>query len=183
MPKIAYKRVSSVEQNISRQLDGLTFDKEFIDYCSGKDTKRPELQKMMDYIREGDEVYVHSIDRLARNTSDMLELVKQFNNLGVSINFIKENMNFSANKENPTQELILTIITAIAQFERNIISERSREGIAIAKAQGKYKGGKVRVLTPEVIEKIKAMKKDRYRPSEIQQELKISRTSYYLALK
>ncbi len=141
MANIAYVRVSTVEQNEARQIESLNkyqIDKWFMEKVSAKDTNRPELQNMIDYIREGDTVYIHDFSRLARSTKDLLELVELFNNKGISLVSTKENLDTST----PTGKLMLTMIAAINEFERMNLLERQREGIAIAKKQGKYKGRK-----------------------------------------
>ena len=137
--KIAYIRVSTVEQNTERQLaDVEGFDKVFEDKCSGSTTDRPSLAALLDYVREGDEVHVHSIDRLARNLNDLLSLVELFKSKGVTLVFNKESMTFSGSTSDPMQELMLSMIGAVAQFERAVIRERQAEGIAQAKAKGVY---------------------------------------------
>lgn len=140
MAKVAYKRVSTVDQNTARQLEGMTFDKVFEDKVSGKDTNRPELLAMLDYIRNGDELYVHSLDRLGRNTSDLIQLMEQLKNKGVTVIFDKNKMTFEPDTSNPMNNLMFTMLSAFSQFERDLMLERQREGIAIAKAEGKYKG-------------------------------------------
>lgn len=139
MVDVAYIRVSSVDQNVDRQLDGLTFPKTFTDKVSGATTERPALQQMIDYVREGDTVHVHSIDRLARSLEDLLKLVKDFTAKGVAVKFHKEGLDFTG-EHNPMQDLMLSMIGAVAQFERSMIRERQREGIAKAKLKGVYKG-------------------------------------------
>lgn len=139
MAKVGYVRVSSEDQNTERQLDGQTFDKVFTDKASGKDTFRPALQSMIEYVREGDCIYVHSIDRLARSLADLLSLVQSLNTKGVHIQFIKEQLLFTGD-DNPTQHLMLSMMGAVAQFERSMIRERQREGIEKAKARGAYTG-------------------------------------------
>ncbi|CAM2194478.1 Transposon Tn21 resolvase [Paraburkholderia kururiensis] len=138
--RVAYKRVSTVDQSTERQLDGMTFDREFEDKASGKDTNRPALAAMLEHVRAGDTIVVHSIDRLARSTSDLLAMVKCLNQKGVSVEFVKENLTFRADKANARDELMMTMLAAFAKFERDMIGERQREGIAIAKAAGKYTG-------------------------------------------
>lgn len=141
MSNVAYVRVSTVEQNESRQLEGLNkynIDKWFTEKVSGKDTNRPQLQALLDYVREGDTVYIHDFSRLARSTKDLLEIVEYLNNKGVHLVSNKENIDTST----PTGKLMLTMIGAIAEFERQNMLERQREGIAIAKKEGKYKGRK-----------------------------------------
>ena len=141
MANIAYVRVSTIEQNEARQIESLNkyqIDKWFMEKVSAKDTNRPELQNMIDYIREEDTVYIHDFSRLARSTKDLLELIELFNNKGISLVSTKENLDTST----PTGKLMLTMIAAINEFERMNLLERQREGIAIAKRQGKYKGRK-----------------------------------------
>ena len=141
MANIAYVRVSTVEQHEDRQCEGLKkhdIDKWFIDKCSGKNTDRPQLQAMLDYVREGDTVFVHDFSRLARSTKDLLELVENLNSKGVALVSNKENLD----SRTPTGKLMLTVIGAIAEFERTNLLERQREGIALAKEKGVYKGRK-----------------------------------------
>lgn len=141
MANIAYVRVSTVEQHEDRQCEGLkkhNIDKWFIDKCSGKNTDRPQLKAMLEYVREGDTVFVHDFSRLARSTKDLLELVENLNGKGVALVSNKENLD----TRTPTGKLLLTMIGAIAEFERTNLLERQREGIAIAKEKGVYKGRK-----------------------------------------
>ena len=138
---IAYVRVSTVEQNEERQIEGLkkyNIEKWFVEKISGKNTNRPELKNMIDFAREGDTIYIHSLDRLARSTKDLLEIVELLQNKKVHLVSNKENIDTST----ATGKLMLTMIGAIAEFERANMLERQREGIAIAKAEGKYKGRK-----------------------------------------
>lgn len=144
MATVGYIRVSTVDQNTERQLDGLTLDKVFEDKCSGKDANRPALNALIEYVREGDTVVVHDISRMARNLEDLLQLVKAFNKRGVAVRFNKEGLSFTG-EANPMQELMLSMLGAVYQFERSMMLERQREGIQQAKAAGKYKGGKARV--------------------------------------
>lgn len=137
--RIGYIRVSTVDQNTERQLDGIEVDKTFTDKCSGKDTNRPQLKALLDYVREGDEVHVHDISRMARNLEDLISLVKRLNKKGVSIRFHKENLTFTG-EQNPMQELLLGVLGSVYQFERSMLLERQREGIQKAKEAGKYKG-------------------------------------------
>ncbi|WP_448092700.1 recombinase family protein [Pseudomonas lini] len=161
MVDVAYIRVSSVEQNVDRQLDGLTFTKTFTDKVSGATTERPALQLMIEFIREGDVVHVHSIDRLARNLQDLLALVEQINGKGASVRFHKESLHFTG-EHNPMQDLMLSMIGAVAQFERSMIKERQREGIAKAKAKGVYKG-RTKAVSNEDIQKAITADKLSYR--------------------
>jgi DNA invertase Pin-like site-specific DNA recombinase len=138
---IGYVRVSSVDQNTERQLDGIELDKTFEDKCSGCNTNRPALKAMLDYIREGDTLYVHSMDRLARNTVDLLQLVERLTQDGITVVFTKQALTFSG-EASPMNMLLLTMLGAMAQFERALIRERQAEGIALAKQKGVYKGRK-----------------------------------------
>ena len=138
---VGYVRVSTVEQNEGRQLvtmDKYSVEKLFIEKVSAKDTKRPQLQAMIDFVREGDTIVIHDFSRLARSTKDLLELVELFNSKGVKLISNKENIDSST----PTGKLMLTMIGAINEFERANLLERQREGIALAKKEGKYKGRK-----------------------------------------
>lgn len=138
---IAYVRVSTLEQNEARQKEALLpykIDKWFIEKASGKDIKRPQLQEMLEYIREDDTVYVEEFSRLGRSTADLLEIVNQIENAGAKFLSLKENFD----TKTPAGKLQMTMMAAIAEFERAMILERQREGIAIAKRQGKYKGRK-----------------------------------------
>lgn len=143
MANIAYVRVSTIEQNEQRQVEALekySIDKWFIEKVSGKNTKRPKLQAMLEYVREGDTIHIHDLSRLARNTKDLLEIVEKLEAKGVSLVSNHE----SIDSGTPTGKLMLTMIGAIAEFERANLLERQREGIAIAKAEGKYRGGQVK---------------------------------------
>lgn len=139
MERVGYIRVSTVDQNTERQLDGVEVTKTFTDKCSGKDTNRPQLKALLDYVREGDEVHVHDISRMARNLEDLISLVKRLNSKGVSIRFHKENLTFTG-EQSAMQELLLGVLGAVYQFERSMLLERQREGIQKAKQAGKYKG-------------------------------------------
>ena len=136
---VGYIRVSSADQNTARQLDGIELDRVFEDKVSGATTDRPQLQEMLRFIREGDTVHVHSIDRLARSLEDLLKLVKDLNARKIGVHFHKEQLLFTG-EANPMQELMLSLLGSVAQFERAMIKERQREGIAKAKEAGVYKG-------------------------------------------
>lgn len=140
MADVGYKRVSTADQTTARQLDGMTFAQVFEDKVSGSTTERPALQEMLRYVREGDTIHVHSIDRLARSLVDLLGLVSDLKARGVNIQFHKESLLFTS-EQNANQDLMLSLMGAVAQFERSMIRERQREGIATAKARGVYKGG------------------------------------------
>lgn len=141
MAKVAYKRVSTAEQNTARQLDNMTFDKVFEDKVSGKDTNRPQLQAMLEYgLRTGDELYIDSLDRLGRNTADLIELMNTLRVKGVTVKFVKQNLKFEPDTNSTINNLMFTMLAAFSQFERELMLERQREGIAKAKEEGKYKG-------------------------------------------
>ena len=136
MAHIAYTRVSSVDQSTIRQLSDVQVDKLFSDNCSGKDRDRPGLQRCLQYLREGDVLHVHSIDRLARNMTDLQAIVEGLTAEGISVVFHSENLTFDSGKGNPMQILIFQILGAFGEFERNMIRERQREGIAAARKRG-----------------------------------------------
>lgn len=138
--KIGYIRVSSADQNTIRQLNGISLDKVFTEKLSGKSIERPILLECITYIRSGDTLFVHSIDRLARNAKDLLNLVEQLLIKQVTIIFVKNNLTFSSDTKDHMAKLQLTMLAAFAEFERELIRERQREGIAIAKVAGKYSG-------------------------------------------
>lgn len=142
MANIAYLRVSTTDQNTDRQLDGLSisFNKTFIDQCSDGSIKRPALTDLKEFVRKGDTIHVHSIDRLARNLVDLKLLINEWNNQGITVKFHKENLSFNADGNDHMSELMLNMLGAVAQFELAMIQERRQEGIDKAKAAGKYKG-------------------------------------------
>ena len=137
-----YIRVSTILQNTERQLLDVPCNRVYEDKLSGKDTNRPQFQLMMSNLRSDDVVNVHSLDRVGRNTKDILEIVETIKSIGATIHFHKENLKFDGSKSDLYSDLMLTILSGFATFERNIILERQREGIEIAKQKGKYKGGK-----------------------------------------
>jgi DNA invertase Pin-like site-specific DNA recombinase len=188
---VGYVRVSSVGQNTARQLDGLTLDQVFTDKCSGSDTNRPALQALLTHVRRGDTVVVHEISRLARNTADLLALVQQLNDKGVTIKFLKEDMTFvrtevDANgkpqKPNPMNTMLLTIIGAVSAFELALINERRAEGQAKAREAGKHMGRHAK-LTPEQVAKLRESVKAGESKTELAKDLGISRATLYAALK
>lgn len=150
---VAYIRVSTVEQNEARQLEAMkdkNIEKFFTEKVSGKDTNRPKLQEMLDFVRAGDTVYIHDFSRLARSTEDLLNIVNRLNDKGVHLVSNKENLDTST----PTGKLMLTMIAAINQFERENLLERQKEGIRIAKEQGRYKGGQPKAIDKELYSKL-----------------------------
>jgi DNA invertase Pin-like site-specific DNA recombinase len=180
--RIGYVRVSSVDQNDARQLDGVALDKTFTDKASGKDTKRPQLQAMLDFVREGDEVFVHSMDRLSRSLKDLQDVVETLTAKGVAVSFVKERLTFTQDDSDPMSMLMLQLLGAIGQFERSLIRERQREGIAIAKTKGMYKGRKP-VLDEAAAQTLRDMAAEGVPKTAIAQQLGISRASVYEYLK
>jgi DNA invertase Pin-like site-specific DNA recombinase len=178
---IGYIRVSSFDQNIERQLEGLTLDKVFTDKASGKDTERPQLEALLDYIREGDTLVVHSMDRLARNLDDLRRLVSELTAKHITIYFTKERLNFTG-EDSPMAILLLSVMGAFAEFERALIRERQLEGIALAKKRGVYKGRK-KSLTPVQAQLIKQRIIKGEKKSVIARDFSISRETLYHYLK
>lgn len=138
--RIGYRRVSSTDQNLDRQLDGEQLDRTFEDKASGSTAERPGLVACLAYCRAGDTLIVHSIDRLARSVEDLARIVREQTGKGVAIEFRKENLRFAPGGRDPMADLMLAVLGAIGQFERSLIRERQREGIAKAKARGVYRG-------------------------------------------
>ena len=153
--EIGYIRVSTHDQHADRQLEGLHLERVFHDKVSGVNMERPGLQECLDFIREGDVLHVHSIDRLARNLQDLLGVLDRLTQKGISIRFHKEGLLFSG-EDSPFQRLHLQLIGAVAEFERALTRERQREGIALAKAKGRYKG-RAWAFSPERLEEMKRM--------------------------
>lgn len=181
--KIGYVRVSTVEQNTARQLVGITLDRVFEEKVSAKNIgNRPVLTEMLGFIRDGDDLYVHSMDRLARNLKDLLTLVTTITDKGVTLHFVKENLTFEAKaKATPFNKLLLGLLGSVAEFERELILERQREGIAQAKARGAYKGRKP--IAPEKIEKAKALLAQGMTRTEAAKTVGMGRTTLFLYLK
>ena len=180
---VGYVRVSSVDQNTDRQTEQLKHcDKIFTDNVSGKDVERPELQKMLEHIRESDVVEVCSIDRLARNNVDLQMLVKAMNAKGVTVKFLKEGLTFEHDESNPISNLMMTMLGAISEFERQLIRERQAEGIAIAKANGKYKGRKPKINKNQ-LEHINEQLESGISKAEISKTLGISRQTLHKYIK
>ena len=137
--RVRYTRLSSLDQNDARQLEGLDLDRRFLDKLSGKGIARPQLEAMLSFIRDGDTLVCHSMDRLGRSNEDLLRLVRELSERGVRIEFLKENLIITGD-DTPWEKLVVGIFAAFSQFERELGRERQREGIAIAKREGKYKG-------------------------------------------
>jgi DNA invertase Pin-like site-specific DNA recombinase len=177
MATVGYLRVSTLDQSTVRQLDGITLDKKFTDKASGKDTKRPQLERALEFLREGDTLVVHSMDRLARNLDDLRRIVLGLTKKGVKVQFIKESLTFTG-EDSPMANLLLSVMGAFAQFERELIKERQREGIAIAKKEGVYKG-RVPSLTAEKADALRSRVAAGEPKAKLAREFGISRASVY----
>jgi len=180
--RLGYVRVSSVDQNPERQLEGIELDKKYIEYASGKTVNRPVLQSLLDYAREDDVIYIHSMDRLARNVKNLLDIVDSLIGRGIQIKFIKENLTFSSQKS-PMNDLLLVMLGSVAQFEHAMIRERQLEGIAIAKRAGKYKGGQPKLTYDRKIELKNRLDSTRITKRQLAKEFGISRECLYRYLR
>lgn len=179
--RIGYVRVSTLDQSEERQLDQVTVDKVFTDKASGKDTQRPELDQLLAFVREGDTVVVHSMDRLARNLDDLRRLVQGLTQRGVRIEFVKECLTFTG-EDSPMANLMLSVMGAFAEFERALIRERQREGIALAKKRGAYRGRK-KVLSQEQAADLRRRAGAGEQKARLAREFGISRETLYQYLK
>ena len=179
--RVGYVRVSTVGQNTARQevlMEELGAERVFIDRMSGKDTSRPALRQMMDFVREGDVVVVESISRFARNTRDLLELVERLSAKGVEFVSKKEAIDTTT----PSGKFMLTIFGAVAELEREYILQRQREGIAIAKEQGSYKGRK-RLERPEFERIVRLWQDGKLSAAEALKRLNMSKSTFYRRLR
>lgn len=177
---VGYIRVSSQGQNTARQLAGIELDKEFVDMVTGSNKDREGLKQCLAYVREGDQLVVDSIDRLARNLQDLQEIVDGLIKKGVSVKFIKENLTFNATKD-PIATLTLQIMGAFAEFERTMIRARQREGIDAAKKSGKHLGRPSKLTLEMSLEAIK-LKEKGTSIRQIAKKLKVARASVYKML-
>jgi DNA invertase Pin-like site-specific DNA recombinase len=179
--RVGYVRVSSVDQNTVRQLDGVAVERTFTDKASGKDTARPNLDEMLAFVRDGDTVIVHSMDRLARNLDDLRRVVRSLTGKGVRVEFVKEGLAFTGD-DSPMATLLLSVMGAFAEFERALILERQREGIAAAKQRGAYTGRKP-ALTDEQARQLCRRAATGERKSALAKEFRISRETVYSYLR
>lgn len=179
--RIGYVRVSSFDQNPDRQLEHVQVDRVFTDKASGKDTQRPQLESLLSFVREGDTVVVHSMDRLARNLDDLRRLVQSLTKRGVRIEFAKECLAFTG-EDSPMANLMLSVMGAFAEFERALIRERQREGIALAKQRGAYRGRK-KALAPEYVTELCARVAAGEPKAAVARDFGISRETLYQYLK
>ncbi|WP_312726510.1 recombinase family protein [Stutzerimonas kunmingensis] len=175
--RIGYIRVSTLDQNPDRQLEGVQVSKVFIDKASGKDTQRPQLEALLSYVREGDTLVVHSMDRLARNLDDLRRMVQQLTGRGVRIDFVKESLAFTG-EDSPMANLLLSVMGAFAEFERALIRERQREGISLAKQRGVYRGRK-KALSDSRLEELRRRVEAREPKAALAREFGISRATLY----
>ena len=181
MVRVGYVRVSSVDQNTVRQLDGIDVERTFTDKASGKDTARPKLDEMLAFVRDGDTVIVHSMDRLARNLDDLRRIVRMLTGKGVRVEFVKESLTFTG-EDSPMATLLLSVMGAFAEFERALILERQREGIAAARQRGAYTGRKP-ALTAEQARELCERAAAGERKSLLAKEFGISRETVYSYLR
>lgn len=179
--RIGYARISTNDQSLVRQLDGVDLDKKFEEIASGKDTNRPQLAAMLDFAREGDTIIIHSLDRLARNLDDLRILVNIFIKKGITLQFLKENLTFTR-EENPMSLFLLSVMGAFAEFERAFIRERQREGIEIAKKKGVYGKGRRKKLTDDQVKVIRQKGELGLTRSKIAREFGVSRNIVYKCL-
>jgi DNA invertase Pin-like site-specific DNA recombinase len=182
--RCAYIRVSSFEQNVARQVEGMAdqhIDKTFMDKASAKDTKRPQLQAALEYLRDGDVLVVYSMDRLSRNLRDLKNLVADLNSRNVAVDFVKERLVFTGD-DSPFSSLMLALLGGVAEFERAILAERQREGIAIAKREGRYRGRKPK-LTPEEATEVRRRAATGENKAALSRAFGISRETVYQYMK
>jgi len=175
--RVGYVRVSTLDQNEHRQLEGMDLDKTFLDRASGKDVKRPQLTAMLEFVREGDSVFCHSMDRLGRNLTDLRKLVDLLTERGISIHFLKESLTFTG-EDAPMANLMLSVMGAVAQFERDLIRERQREGIELAKRAGAYKGRK-RKFSPERAAELSRRLAEGEEKASLAREFGVNRATVY----
>jgi DNA invertase Pin-like site-specific DNA recombinase len=179
--RIGYVRVSSFDQNPERQLENIQLDKTFTDKASGKDVHRPQLDALKAFAREGDTIIVHSMDRLARNLDDLRRLVQELTGRGIRVEFIKESLAFTG-EDSPMANLMLSVMGAFAEFERELIRERQLEGIALAKQRGAYQGRK-KALSPKQAATLLQKVSEGHPKAKIAREYGISRETLYQYLK
>ena len=178
--RIGYIRVSTVDQNSDRQLGGVRVDRTFVDKASGKDAQRPQLDALLSFAREGDTVVVHSMDRLARNLDDLRAIVQKLVKRAVWVEFVKEGLTFTG-EDSPMATLMLSVMGAFAEFERTLIRERQREGIALAKKRGVYRGRK-KSLSPERIQEMRDRIAAGVAKAQVARDFGISRETLYTYL-
>lgn len=179
--RVGYMRVSTLDQNPDRQLDGVQLDRVFTDSASGRDTSRPQLEAMLAFVRDGDTVVVHSMDRLARNLDDLRALVRSLTGRGVRVQFVKEQLAFTGD-DTAMATLLLSVMGAFAEFERSLIRERQREGIALARQRGAYRG-RAPALSAEQAAQLWARVAEGVPKASVAREFGISRETLYTYLR
>jgi len=179
--RVAYQRVSSLDQRVDRQLDGITVERTFTDTVSGKDTDRPQLEAMLGFVRGGDTVIVHSMDRLARNLEDLRRIVRELTAKGVRVQFLTEQLTFTGD-DTAMATLLLSVMGAFAEFERALIRERQREGIELAKKRGAYRGRR-RSLSEEQVTELRQRAGAGAAKATLAREFGISRETVYQYLR
>jgi DNA invertase Pin-like site-specific DNA recombinase len=179
--RVGYIRVSTFDQNAERQLENILVDRKFTDKASGKDAQRPQLEALLAYVREGDTVVVHSMDRLARNLDDLRRIVQTLTQKGVRVEFVKEHLTFTG-EDSPMANLLLSVMGAFAEFERALIKERQREGIALAKQRGAYRGRKKSLSADQALE-LRRRANGGERKAQLAREFGISRETLYQYLR
>ena len=179
--RIGYIRVSTYDQNPDRQLENIQVDRMFIDQASGKDTKRPQLEALLKFVRAGDIVVVHSMDRLARNLDDLRRIVQSLNQREIRVDFVKEGLSFTG-EDSPMAQLMLSVMGAFAEFERSLIRERQKEGIALAKKRGSYHGRKKSLSEKDLIE-IQRLINGGAKKAQVARDFNISRETLYKYLR
>jgi DNA invertase Pin-like site-specific DNA recombinase len=179
--RVGYVRVSGLDQNPDRQLEAVSVARTFTDKASGRDTRRPELDRLLAFVREGDTVVVHSMDRLARNLDDLRRVVQGLTGRGVRIEFVKEGLTFTG-EDSPMANLMLSVMGAVAEFERALLRERQREGITLAKQRGVYRGRK-RALNPEQIIEMKRRVAAGEQKARVARDMGICRETVYQYLR
>lgn len=179
--KVGYVRVSTLDQLAGRQLQGIKLDQTFLDKASCKSMKRPQLDAMLAFVRQGDSVICHSMDRLGRNIADLRRIVLGLIERGIQVQFVKENLIFTC-EESPMATLLLSVISAFAHFERELIRERQKEGIELAKRAGAYKGRK-RLLSPERVAELTRRLAAGEEKVALAREFGVDRTTVYRYLR
>jgi len=179
--RVGYIRVSTLDQSTARQLDGVTLDRTFVDKASGKDVARPQLEAMIGFVRDGDTVVCHSMDRLARNLDDLRSIVRKLTAKGVEVCFVKEQLTFTG-EDTAVANLLLSVMGAFAEFERSLIRERQREGIELAKKRGAYRGRK-RSLSDDQVAELRRRVEDGVPKAVLARELGVSRETLYQYLR
>lgn len=179
--RIGYVRVSSFDQHPDRQLDQVPVDRVFTDKASRKDVHRPQLDLLLAFVREGDTVVIHSMDHVARNLDDLRQLVQTLTHRGIRVEFVKEHLIFTAAKD-PMAQLLLPVMGAFAEFERVLIRERQREGIALAKQRGAYRGRK-KALTADQGVRLRRRAHSEESKTQLAQAFGISRETVYQYLR